>query len=315
MDNLWVVYVLIFGAALLGVQAGVLMMRSRKSDKSVNRRLLLTAQGASPSAVLDTLRRERGFADFDNAWLKRLSDFWVQTGLRFDRNTLVLASVGLVIFYVLVFGILLGLGVASFLLAVLCAAGSVFLFLTSVRSRRIARFTSQLPESIEVIVRGVKVGYPFSSALAMVAREMPDPIGTEFGMTADETTFGLDVQVALENLYRRVGQEDLLFLIIAISIQSQTGGKLADILGRLARMIRNRATLRLKVKSLSAEGRLSAVFLSIMPFVLIGIISLIAPNYFGSVINSPFMLPATVLGLTLLFVGNLVMYRMINFKY
>jgi tight adherence protein B len=312
---MWVIYALIFGAALLGVQGLMLVLRSRKTEKSVNRRLVLTAEGASPSAVLETLRRERGFADLDNATLKRLSDFWTQTGLRFDRNTLVLSAFGLGAFFFLVFSALLGFGFVSLLLGTISAAGSMYFFLVSVRSRRIARFTEQLPDAIEVICRGVKVGYPFSSALALVAREMPDPIGTEFGMTADETTFGLDIGVALDNLYRRVGQEDLLFLIIAISIQSQTGGKLADILSRLAKLIRQRANLRLKVKALSAEGRLSGIFLSLMPFILIGVISLLSPSYFGSVLNHPLLMPAAVFGLTLLGIGNFIMYRMVNFKY
>ena len=312
---MWVIYALIFGAALLGVQGVMLLLRSRKTEKSVNRRLVLTAQGESPSAVLETLRRERGFADIDNALLKKLSDFWTQTGLRFDRNTLVLSCFGLGAFFFLVFSALIGFSFSALLLGTISAAGSLYLFLVSVRSRRIARFTEQLPDAIEVICRGVKVGYPFSSALSLVAREMPDPIGTEFGMTADETTFGLDVQTSLDNLYRRVGQEDLLFLIIAISIQHQTGGKLADILGRLAKLIRQRANLRLKVKALSAEGRLSAIFLSLMPFILVGIISLLSPSYFGSVLNHPVLVPAAVIGLTLLGIGNIVMYRMVNFKY
>ncbi|MDP9292203.1 MAG: hypothetical protein M3O82_07565, partial [Verrucomicrobiota bacterium] len=207
---MWVIYALIFGAALLAVQGVMLLARSRKTEKSVNRRLVLTSQGASPSAVLETLRRERGFIDVENPLLKRLSDFWTQTGLRFDRNTLVLSSLGLGAFFFLIFSALLGFSFTAFLLGAISAACALYLFLVSVRNRRIAHFTEQLPDAIEVICRGVKVGYPFSSALSLVAREMPDPIGTEFGMTADETTFGLDIQVALENLYRRVGQEDLL---------------------------------------------------------------------------------------------------------
>lgn len=315
MNELWVIYALVFAAALLGVQAGVLMLRSRKTEQSVNRRLILTAQGASPSAVLETLRRERGFSDNSNLLLKRFSDFWTQTGLRFDRNTLIATSFGLGAVFFLILGASLGFGFLSLLLSIIASLVSIYLFLATVRRRRIAHFTEQLPDAIEVIVRGVKVGYPFTSALSLVAREMPDPIGTEFGMTADETTFGLDVQAALDNLYRRVGQEDLLFLIIAISIQHQTGGKLADVLGRLARLIRQRATLRLKVKALSAEGRLSAIFLSLMPFILIGVISLLSPKYFGSLIGTPVLVPAAVLGLTLLAIGNALMYRMVNFKY
>ncbi|HWP26197.1 MAG TPA: type II secretion system F family protein [Xanthobacteraceae bacterium] len=312
---MWVIYALIVGAVLLGVQGAVLMFRNRKMDAAVNRRLMLTAQGASPGAVLETLRRERGFGDFDRPFLRNLSDFWTQTGLRFDINKLAFACFALSLTFFLVFTLLLGFSVIALLLSVVCAIGTLVLFLQGVRRKRIAQFTEQLPNAIEVIVRGVKVGYPFSSALTLVAREMPDPIGTEFGMTADEIAFGLDVERALENLYRRVGQEDLLFLIIAISIQTQTGGRLAEILGRLARLIRSRATLRLKVKALTAEGRLTAIVLTLMPFILIAIISLLSPNYFGGIATHPLTVPAGILGLGLLLLGNIIMYRMVHFKF
>jgi tight adherence protein B len=312
---MWFIYALIIGAVVLGVQGGMLLLRSHKTEKSVNRRLLLSAQGATPTAVLETLRRERGFSNFESPFLTQLSDYWTQTGLRFDATKIIISYLGIVVALFLIFTLTMGLGVAPFLLAIVGSVGLSYLILSTIRKKRIARFADQLADAIEVIVRGVKVGYPFSSALTLVAKEMPDPIGTEFGMTADEIAFGLDVQLALQNLYRRVGQEDLLFLIIAISVQSQTGGRLADILTRLARLIRQRATLRLKVKALSAEGRLSAIFLTLMPFVLVGVISLISPKYFGSVIDHPALVPAVVLGLTLLLAGNLIMYRMVNFKF
>jgi tight adherence protein B len=192
---------------------------------------------------------------------------------------------------------------------------TVFIYLKIVRSKRIQRFSEQFPDTLDVIVRGVRVGLPFSSALNLVAREMPDPVGTEFGMTVDEIAFGLDITTALQNLQRRVGQQDLLYFVIAISIQIQTGGKLGDLLARLSRLIRERTMLRLKVKSLTAEGRLSGICLSAMPFVLFGIITLMQPDYFTSVRDHPLIPPAVALGLTMLVTGNVMMYRMIHFKY
>lgn len=316
MDELWVIYALVFGAAMLGIQAGYyFFVRGRKTQQVINRRLVLSAQGASATAVLDTLRNERKFSNTANPFLQTLSRFWTQTGLRFDANTFVLSCVALVVVYFIIFGSILGFGVFGGLLALLAAAGSVILFLSHKRNQRIARFSAQFPDAVDVIVRGVKVGYPFSSAIALVAKEMADPIGTEFGMTADEISFGLDVKTALENLYLRVGQEDLLFLVIAMTIQLQTGGKLADLLSRLARTVRLRATLRLKVRTLTAEGRLSGIFLSATPFILIVIIRLLSPDYFSGLTQSAMFVPATALGLAMLLIGNFIMYRMINFKY
>ena len=157
------------------------------------------------------------------------------------------------------------------------------LYLSIARNKRIFAFTEQLPDAIDVIIRGVRVGLPFASAIGLVAREMPDPVGTEFGMLADEMSFGLDMRAALENLYRRVGQEDLLFLTVSLSIQNQTGGNIAEILSRLSQLMRKRSEMRLKIRALSAEGRASAFFLSSFPFLLIFVINLFSPKYFDPV--------------------------------
>jgi tight adherence protein B len=194
------------------------------------------------------------------------------------------------------------------------APALVGLYLSITRRRRIERFAQQLPDSLDIIVRGLRVGHPFSSAIELVAREMRDPIGSELGITADEMTFGQDVVTAVSNLYRRVGQEDLVFLAIAVSVQSQTGGNLADVLARLATLMRERVTMRLKIKALSAEGRLSGWFLSAMPFILFGAIQLVATDYFGGLKGSPFLVPALVYGLTSLILANIAIYRMVNFK-
>ena len=114
----------------------------------------------------------------------------------------------------------------------------------------------------------------------------------------------------------RVGQEDLTFVSIAINIQSQTGGNLAEILQGLSRVLRNRSKLRLKVRALTAEGKLSGIFMSAMPFILFMVVNVISPGYYGpEVRNHPLLVPALVAGLTLLGVGNLMIYRMINFKF
>ena len=119
-----------------------------------------------------------------------------------------------------------------------------------------------MPDALDVIVRGLRAGHPFRVALGLVAREMPDPVGSEFGIVADEIMFGLGQSAAIDNLFPRVGQEDLSFFSTAVNIQNQTGGNLAEILSRLSTMLRSRSKLRLKIRALSSEGRLSAIFLS-----------------------------------------------------
>jgi tight adherence protein B len=238
-----------------------------------------------------------------------------QTGLRLDRSVLLLWIAAIAAVSFLVWALLLGAGLTSAAAAIVSTLGLVVLFLETVRQRRIARFTELLPDAIDVIIRGLRVGYPLPVALDLAAREMPDPIGSEFGMTSDEITFGQDMRTAIENLYRRVGHEDLLFFVVAINVQNQTGGNLAEVLSRLSRLLRNRSKLRLKIRALSAEGRASAVVLSLMPFILFGGIGLISPGYFGEIRNDPIVMPALIYGAISLLLGNIVMYRMVHFRF
>jgi tight adherence protein B len=316
LSNLWVISAAVFVAVMLGIQAiHLVFFRLRSTQRSINHRLALSKQLSGTALVLDALRRERGFGDFENPILVRLNDLLMQTGLKVNRPLLSLSIPGLTLFFFFCFGLTIGYSFAEFLLSVAVAISTVVLFLHATRARRMARFAEQLPDALDVIVRAVRAGHPFSAALGLVARELPDPIGTEFGMTSDEIVFGLDVRTAIENLHRRTGQQDLLFFVIAINIQTQTGGGLGEILLRLSRMIRSRATFQLKVRALTAEGRLSAIFLSLMPFVLFGIITLISPGYFAEVRHHPVVVPALVLGLTLLLIANVILYRMVNVKF
>lgn len=316
MANLSIIFVLVFLAATFAIYAFYwVFVFNRREQSVINRRLELTRQLRDASVVLATLHDERGIRNVTNPTLRQLSDWLSQTGVNIGRRNVALAGAAICLLLTVVFSKVLGLGLASLLLAVI-ATGAFFIFyLMRQRSQRISSFGDQLPDAIDIIVRGVRVGLPLTSAIALVAREMPDPVGTEFGMLADEIAFGLDVSSALGNLYRRVGQSDLLFLTVTVSIQAQTGGNLAEILSRLSRMMRNRAKMRLKIRALSAEGRASAIMLSAFPFVIFLLISFIAPEYYGAIRSNSIVTPAIYIGLILLFVGNVIMYRMVNFKY
>ena len=315
MSELWVIFALIFLAASLAIY-GVywIFVFNRREHKTINRRLDL-AKSLDSAVVLQTLLRERGFRNETNPVLRQFGDWLTQTGVPVERKSLFLVFMALCVAWILIFSRMLGIGLTSLVLAVAAAAAVMILYLARKRSQRILAFTEQLPDAIDIIVRGVRVGLPFSSAITLVAREMADPIGTEFGILGDEIAFGLNVKTALDNLYRRVGQEDLLFLTISLSIQTQTGGNIGDILGRLSRLMRRRATMRLKIRALSAEGRLSAVFLSALPIILLLVISFLSPKYYDPVLSSQILKPAIFLGLFQLVVGNFIMNRMVNFKY
>ena len=316
MSQLALFSLFVFVAAILAVEAIYwIVLRSRQASSAINRRLALTRQLTGPREVLNALRSERGLSDLDTPLLSRVNDWLAQTGLRLNRRSLLVSAAGLTAALFLVFGVAAGFGLVALALAIVTAAALIGLFFKIVRSRRIARFAELLPDAIDVIVRGLRVGYPLPAAIELVAREMPDPIGSEFGMTADEISFGQDLRTAVENLHRRVGQDDLPFLLMAINVQSQTGGNLGEILGGLSRLLRNRSKLALKIRALSADGRMSAIVLSCIPFVLFGGIMLISPAYFAEIRHHPAVVPALIYGAISLILGNIVMYRMVNFKY
>ena len=315
MIELWVISSFVFATTLLAVVAVGLTFETRTTRRSISRRLALTARLASCSDVLEALRRERGLIDTPIPAFFGINDFLTQTGLRLDRNSLLLWILVLGASTFVLFGLLLGFGFLSFVLGIVSALVLVIAYCRVMRRRRIARFADLLPDAIDVLVRGVRVGYPLPLALELVAREMPDPVGTEFGMTADEISFGRDIKTAMENLYRRVGQQDLPFLVVAINVQSQTGGNLAEVLTRLARLIRSRSKVALRVRALSAEGRMSARSLTVMPFALVGIISLLSPSFYADLRHHPALEPALIYAVLSLIAGNMIMYRMVNFKF
>ena len=316
MYDLTIIIVLTFLTAALAVY-GIywFLVFSRQEQRIVNRRLALSKSVANPSAALEALREERGFGNINNPVLQWLSDWLSQTGIAIKQKTFLLTFLLLYLAVNVPVSIVLGFGFGSTALALVAAVGIMLFVLYRLRSRRIFNFAEQLPDAIDIITRGVRAGLPFSGAIGLVARELPDPVGTEFGMLADEIAFGLDLRSALDNLYRRVGQEDLLFLTVAVSIQTQTGGNLGEILSRLSKLMRSRSKMRLKVNALSAEGRLSAIALTVLPFALFVIINFLSPAYYSVVRGSPILEPAIYVGLFLLLVGNVVMYRMVHFKY
>jgi len=312
-NQLWIIYALVFGAALLGFQALYwLVFRSRAERKIINRRLTLSSQLSDPGAVLDVLRRERGLGNV--AGLQWLDELVMQTGLKIDLTRIVVWVVALSVLFYLPLEFWLKLGPLAIVAAVVAALAVGYLMLRLARERRIRRFSEQLPEALDIIVRGLRAGHPFRVALGLVARELSDPIGTEFGILADEISLGADQQAAVDHLASRVGQEDLAFVSIAINIQSQTGGNLGEVLQGLSRVLRNRAKLRLKVRALTSEGRLSGYFMTAIPFILFVVVNLISPGYFAEVRNHPLVGPAVVAGLMLLGIGNFMIYRMVNFK-
>lgn len=320
IDTSILLYVALFVGTLLfieGVYYLVLDWRT-KSGSAINRRLRLTHHNDDLRSVLRKMRREdHGGISLALARIfPTVERIVAQSGS--DTSLARLSLIVLAIF-VLAFSLVrfatptpapIAVGVAAAV-----AAGLPFLVLYMKRRKRLKRFGEQLPEALDLIVRSVLAGHPISSSFSLVAKEMADPIGSEFGVVLDEMTYGLDMHEALDNLFRRTPHTDLHFFTLAVQIQHGTGGNLAEVLSNLAIVIRDRFRMFAKIRAVSAEGRLSAIIVGGMPLVVFAIVNLINPKYFGEVVGDPWFVPMIGFGVVLLLIGQAIIWKMVNFRF
>lgn len=311
------VYAALFVGVLLVVEGAYqLVVDARDGPRAaINRRMRMIEAGADPDQILQALRRQPRDAAEGLPWITHIERRIAQAGMTVSTSRLAVWVVALGSVAAIVLRLLTPL---SLPVAILIAGGLALaiptLYVQSRRKRRIRRFSEQLPAALDLLVRSLRIGHPLSAALGIVAEEMPDPIGTEFGIVVDEVTYGLDLEDAFEHLNQRVEVQDLRYMTVAINIQHAAGGNLAEILAGLARVIRDRFQMFRKIKAVSAEGRLSAIFLSSFPLVLAGALYLINPEYYTQVSDDPMF--GFLAGLTgfLLLVNVGVMRWLVNFK-
>jgi tight adherence protein B len=306
LDSVHLVYLFAALAAGLAFEAAYLLFFTQHSyRKNINRRLRLMADEPNRENMLAQLRRERG--------LSRGGDYRLPL---VALNRLILQS-----------GLTQGLGKLAIYIAVLTvfAFGVVMVFrgnlveafgaaLRIKRGRRRKAFGAQFPDALDIIVRSLRAGHPVPVAISMVAREMRDPIGTEFGIIADEITYGADLETGMRNLYFRLGQEDLPLFVTAVAIQGSTGGNLGEILQNLSAVIRERFKMRRKIRALAAEGRASALILSSLPILMFLVIQIITPEFYASVWHEDITKISLAIAASWMGVGNFIMYRMVNFR-
>jgi tight adherence protein B len=317
IDPLYLFYAFAAVSAILFAEGAYLLFHSATSyRRRINRRLSLLQHNTNRESVLVELRRERGLTasgDF-SMQIESLNRLIMQSGVTIGLSKLVMLSmIGTLVLFgtlVIVRGSLAEAAGAS----VLAFLTVPYLALLMKRSHRRKTFGAQFPDAIDMIVRSLRAGHPVPIAVGLVAREMKDPIGSEFGIVADEITYGADLETAMRNLYFRLGQEDLPLFVTAVAIQGSTGGNLGEILENLSGVIRQRFKMRRKIKALAAEGRASAMILSALPIAMFAILQLISPDFYGSVWK--YDLTKTLLGMAAgwMVAGNLLMYRMVNFK-
>ena len=316
-DTVHLIYLLVaISAGLFAEGVYLLFFTSRSYRKNINRRLQLMADEPNRETMLMQLRRERGLTsggDFRLS-LVALNRLILQSGVSIEISKLamIVAIVALLTFVAVL--IIRGQWLDALLAAAFCGFIFPLLVLHVLRRRRQKTFGAQFPDALDIIVRSLRAGHPVPIAITMVARESSDPIGTEFGIVADEITYGADLETAMRNLYFRIGQDDLPLFVTAVAIQGSTGGNLGEILENLSAVIRQRFKMRRKIRALAAEGRASALILSSLPIVMFMIVQLVAPDFYGSVWNEDITKIILACAGGWMAVGNFIMYQMVNFR-
>ena len=315
----FIIYGVIFVAVLALVEGIYLTVfgKSISLNSRVNRRLDMLEKGTRREQVLEQLRKEM-HQHMDAKGLplySLLAEKAQKANIAFTPKQIMMLMAGLsVVAYVgLSVGTSAGLGV-RILLGIAMGIGGVYVWINGKAKKRMSMFEEQLPDAVELMVRSLRVGHPFSSAIQIVAKEVPDPLGTEMGVIADEAAYGRDMGEALKAMAERMNMQDLRFLAVAVTIQQTSGGNLAEILDGLAKVIRSRFKLFRRVKAITAEAKWSGMFLSMFPILAIIMINVIKPDYYDDVKDTAAFIPACLVVGTFLVVNVIFMKIMVNIK-
>ena len=313
------IYVLIFVAVVVLVN-GIYLVAFGKSislNNRVSRRLALLEKNQNREQVLEQLRKE--MSQHMNArgipLYKILASKAQKANIAFSPQQLIglMGLLGVVAYVGLTFGTSADTPV-RIALAIAMGIGGIYFWVNGKAKKRMALLEEQLPDAVELMVRSLRVGHPFSSAIGIVSKEVPDPLGTEFGLIADEAAYGRDVTESLKAFAERMDSQDLRFLAVAVSIQQQSGGNLAEILEGLAKVIRSRFKLFRRVKAITAEAKWSGMFLSAFPIGALIMINVIKPDYFDGVKDTPEFIPAALVVAVFLVINVIFMKIMVNIK-
>lgn len=313
------VYLLIFIAVLALVEGVYLAVfgKSISLNNRVNRRLDMLEKGAGREQVLEQLRKEmeqhmnaRGIPLYS-----LLAEKAQKANIAFTPQQIIMlmGGVAVVAYIGLTVGTSAG-GAVRIVVSIAMGIGGVYVWINNKAKKRLSMIEEQLPDAVELMVRSLRVGHPFSSAVQIVAREVPDPMGSEMGVIADESAYGRDVADSLKSLAERVDMQDLRFLAVAVSIQQTSGGNLAEILEGLAKVIRSRFKLFRRVKAITAEAKWSGTFLSGFPLVALVMINVIQPHYYDEVKETSMFIPAALVAGGFLVANVFVMRTLTNIK-
>jgi tight adherence protein B len=256
--------------------------------------------------VVDSLLQASGSAEFIYDRIRQANVNWTVGRFLFGSLfALVVTSwIAALWFHNASIGLLIGFG----------AGLAPYIFLSVKRAQRLNRFTQLLPEGIDLMSRALRAGHALTATIEMVAREIPDPVGTEFRRCFEEQNYGLPLREALINLAKRVPVPDLKFLVTAMLVQKETGGNLAEVLDKTAIVIRERARLLGQLRIYTAQGRMTGWILGFLPFVMFMLLHFLNPGYTKLLLETPIGLKLIWTGIALMAIGIYAIRRIVDIK-
>jgi len=323
VDSGYVLFaVLMFVAVVLALEGGYQLWASKRSGEAKRLAARLRAIESGGRETMLSIERTKPTGSW--AWLDRHLVGWLPRGEQLARylstsgttrtvaqlvaSTVVLASIGFLVPLLLARPLIFSC-LGAFLLAIV-----PWFRLARQRTLRIRAFEKQIPEALDLMSRAMRAGHAFPTAVQMVGEEMADPIGLEFRTLFDETNYGMPQQEALVRLAERVPVADLGYFVVAVLIQRESGGNLAELLDNIASIVRARLKLLGSVRTLSAEGRLSAWILLALPFVTGALINIITPQFMAVLWTDPIGLRLVGAALVSMTLGVIWMRKIIQIR-
>jgi tight adherence protein B len=316
MDPHWLFLILVFATVFSFGQAVWGLVGVGKTRVAVNKRLATAERTGSIGDLVLELRKQRGFGEdgrsiFSWAWLQ---DLILRSGVTVDVRRWALMIAGGAIGAAAAAFYFTRLPFVALGAAVVLPLVAPIVYLQFKAGARDKALSLQLPQALEVMVRSLEAGHPIPTSINLVGRELPDPIGSEFGMAADEISFGATLEQAVARIADRCRHADVDLFAAAIRLQEKAGGNLTGLLKMLAHTVRERNKMRLKIRAASSEGRMSAYILTGAPICCFVFINVSQPHYYGDLLHTPFIQIGLGCLCALLVSGNLVMKRMIDMR-
>lgn len=309
MNNLVIIlllFALVVTALMMLVQ---FVMRRRQALQRMHMRLLELQPDfdAQMQQVLIGRGRQQG-----NWWLEYWRRLYLQSGVNWTVMQGLVRVLGVFMLLLLLLTSWLEDWFSCLLLSAMLSLLTCWWWLARQRKARQKTFVLALPDAIGIIVRSLQAGHPLPEGLHTVADEMSGAIALEFAYMNERVSLGAAAEQALLRMYDHVGAEEIRLLSITVSVQAGTGGNLAEVLGKLADLIRQRSMLQMKIKAISAEGRFSAMVMAVFPFLLFALLSVLSPSYFDVLWQSGYGWHMVASALTLIGMGVMWLVRLVN---